>query len=67
MYIDVVKLRATMLESDMKQKDLAEKASLSYSMMNAICRGRACSTETAGRIAAALHIPLEDLRKNGGE
>ena len=66
MHIDTLKLRTAMLRRELKQKELAEKANLSYSMMNSICRGRACSSGTADKIAEALEIPLEELIENGG-
>ena len=61
MKLDTFKLRSAMIQRGMKQKDLAQEAKVSYSMINAICCGRTCGFETASKIAAALSMKLEDL------
>ncbi len=61
MKLDTLRLRSAMIQRGMKQKDLAQETKLSYSMINAICCGRACGYETAVKIADALGVKLEDL------
>ena len=61
MKLDNFKLRSAMIQRGMKQKDLAQEAKVSYSMINAICCGRTCGFETASKIAGALSMKLEDL------
>lgn len=61
MNLNTLKLRSAMIEHGIKQKELAQKTEVSYSMINAICCGRACGYETAVKIADALGVKLEDL------
>ena len=61
MKLDTLKLRSAMIQRGIKQRDLAQETNISYSMINAICCGRACGFETAQKIAGALDMKLEDL------
>lgn len=65
MRLSVLKLRTTMIKSDTNQKELASKTGLSYSMINAICNGRACAEDTGIKIAEALGVKVDELRERG--
>ncbi len=61
MRIDRVKLIAEMARQDITSIKLAEKASVSRVTVSAVRCGKACSTSTAGKIAAALGVPVESI------
>ncbi len=63
MRLDMVKLRAEMFRKEITQTDLAEKVGISRPTINGICNGRACSDETAEKIASALGVDMEVLRE----
>ena len=63
MIIDAVKLRTIMLKHDVKQVDIAEKTGISRTTINGICRGRACTKESAQKIADALCISVGEFAK----
>lgn len=64
MIIDAVRLRTIMLEHDMKQVDIAEKTGISRTTINGICRGRACTEESAQKIADALCVSMKEFSKD---
>lgn len=61
MRIDRVKLIAEMARQDITSIKLAEKSGVSRVTVSAVRCGKACSTSTAGRIAAALGVPVESI------
>lgn len=61
MRLDRIKLKTALLQSDMKQYELAEKTGLARNTINAICGGKACTEATAEKIAAGLGVKLSDL------
>ena len=61
MRIDRVKFVAELTRRDMNLKQLCKKAGLSRATATAVKTGKACSTLTAEKIAAALEIDVEQL------
>lgn len=61
MRIDRVKLIAEMARQDITSIKLAEKSGVSRVTVSAVRCGKACSTSTAGKIAAALGVPVESI------
>lgn len=61
MKLDRRKLRILLLDSYQTQRDLSAKSGVSRGTVNNICRGCACSDETAAKIADSLGVPVEDL------
>ncbi len=62
MRINIFKLREEMQRAEITQTELANKTGLSRPTINGICRGRACKTETAEKIADVLGVNIEYLR-----
>lgn len=63
MRIDPKKLVVAMLDRDLNQKELAEKAGISRVTVNSVKQGKTCSEHTAESIAKALGTPLEELKE----
>lgn len=61
MRIDRVKLIAEMARQDITSIKLAEKSGVSRVTVSAVRCGKACSTSTAGKIAATLGVPVESI------
>ena len=61
MRLDRIKLKTALLQSDMKQKELAEKTGLTRNTINAVCGGKGCTEATALKIAAGLGLNLSEL------
>lgn len=61
MRIDRVKLIAEMARKDITSIRLAEKSGVSRVTVSAVRCGKACSPATAGKIAAALGVPVESI------
>ena len=59
MRIDRVKLIAEMARQDITTIKLAEKSGVSRVTVSAVRCGKACAPATAGKIAAALGVPVE--------
>ena len=59
MRIDRVKLIAEMARQDITTIKLAEKSGVSRVTVSAVRCWKACAPATAGKIAAALGIPVE--------
>ena len=66
MRINDKKLRHVMIDRDIGQTQLAERAGLSRTTINGVCCGRSCTSTTAFKIADTLQVPLEELVENGG-
>ena len=64
MRLDRIKLKTALLQSDMKQKELAEKTGLTRNTINAVCCGKGCTEATALKIAAGLGVNLSQLVEN---
>ena len=54
-------IKHALIDRDMRQKDLAEKAGITRATISSICGGKRCSEDTARKIAEALGISLGDL------
>lgn len=65
MRIDFIKLLTRMRQQDMNQKQLSVKSGVNPTTISNIVRGCACSDVTAGKIADALGVTVNDLRHNG--
>ena len=59
------RLKQAAEQQGLKQTDISRITGLSYSTVNQIWRGRACSKFTAEMLAAALDVPLEKLEERG--
>ena len=64
MRLDRIKLKTALLQSDMKQTELAEKTGLTRSTINNVCGGKSCTEATALKIAAGLGLNLSELEEN---
>ena len=64
MRIDRVKFTAELVKRDLTQKRLAELSGVSRVTIGYVKGGKACSAETAQRLADALGIPLEQLTES---
>lgn len=65
MRLDRIKLKTLLLQSDLKQKDLAEKTGLTRNTICAICGGKSCTPATATAIAGALGVKVSELQEGG--
>lgn len=61
MRIDKVKFVSELVRRDMTQKRLSELSNVSRATIGGIKSGRACSCETAGKLANALGVSVEYL------
>lgn len=61
MRIDRIKLISEMARKDLTNIRLAEKAGVSRVTVSAVRCGKACAPATAGKIAAALGLPVESI------
>lgn len=61
MRIDKVKFVTELVRRDMTQKRLAELSNVSRATIGGIKSGRACSKETAGKLARALGVDVAEL------
>lgn len=61
MRIDRVKLIAEMARQDVTSMWLAEKSGVSRVTVSSVRCGKACTPETATKIADALGVPLEKI------
>lgn len=61
MRLDRIKLKTALLQSGMKQYELAEKIGLTRNTINAVCGGKSCAEDTAKKIAAGLGVKLSEL------
>lgn len=64
MRINRVCLIAKMAEMEMSVNTLAKKSGLSRCTISAVRAGKACSTETATKIAEALGVQLEEVKED---
>ena len=63
MRIDRVKLIAEMARQDIGVQELAEKAGVSASVVSALRGGKSCTANTAGHVARALGVSVEELKE----
>ena len=61
MRIDRVKLATELARRELRQKSLAELAGISQNTVSAISCGKTVSPQTAGKVAGALNVPLEQI------
>ena len=61
MRIDRVKLIAEMARQEVTTIRLAEKTGVSRTTISSIRSGKTCASATAGKIAAALGVPVEAI------
>lgn len=66
MRIDRIKLVAELARQDMKIKQLCEITGISRATITAVKAGKACSNDTARRIAAGLGVPVSDILAKEG-
>jgi DNA-binding Xre family transcriptional regulator len=59
--IDRIKLAVELARREWQQKELAELSGVSSATISFIRNGKSCKPEIAGKIAAALNMPLEEL------
>jgi len=65
MRIDRVRLAAEMAKREWRDYHVAKLAGISRSTMSAVRGGKSIKTETAGKIAIALNLPVEQLVEKG--
>ena len=56
-------IKTALMLRNMTQPELAKRSKVSRQTLSAICRGASCRPETAGKIAAALGVTIEQLQK----
>lgn len=61
MRIDRVKLITEMAKREMKISELADKAGVSRNTVSSVRSGKACSEDSACRIAAALGVDVSEI------
>ena len=66
MRIDRIAFAAELARADINLKVLSLRAGLSRSTLTSIRSGKACSEDTARKIAAGLGIPVEKIVEEGG-
>lgn len=54
-------IKHALIDRDMRQKDLAEKAGITRATISSICGGKRCSETTARKIAEALGVTVDML------
>ena len=63
MVIQAGKVRMLIYEKKLTQSSLAKEINVSRATINNICRGSSCSEKTARRIADALGVTLEEIKR----
>lgn len=61
MKLNTNKLTLAMANARLNAYGLCEAASIQYATYNRIVNGKPCKPATAGKIAAALNVRVEDL------
>ena len=61
MRISRIKLVTELTKRDMTQLELSKLSGVSRTTINFIKNGKSCSDATAGKIAKALNVPVEQL------
>ena len=61
MRINRIKLVTELTKRDMTQLELSKLSGVSRTTINFIKNGKSCSDATAGKIAEALNVPVEQL------
>lgn len=61
MRISRIKLVTELTKRDMTQLELSNLSGVSRTTINFIKNGKSCSDATAGKIAKALNVPVEQL------
>ena len=61
MRINRIKLVTELTKRDMTQLELSKLSGISRTTINFIKNGKSCSDATAGKIAKALNVPVEQL------
>ncbi len=61
MRINRIKLVTELTKRDMTQLELSKLSGVSRTTINFIKNGKSCSDATAGKIAKALNVPVEQL------
>lgn len=67
MKINKEKLMLAMANARLNAFELCEAAGIQYQTYRRIIKGNPCKPATAGSIAAALGVRVEDLIERGGE
>lgn len=67
MRISRIKLVTEMMKQDITQVKLAQISGVSRTTICFVKNGKSCSSVTAGKIARALNVPVEQLIETGGE
>ncbi len=66
MRLDKVKIVMIAKQKGLNQGEVVKRSSLSRCTVSAIYNGKSCNAETAGKIAAALGVRVEDLAVREG-
>lgn len=61
MIINAMKIEATLAERGMTKKELAESSGISKQSISTVIRRGSCEPKTAGKIARALGVSVEDI------
>lgn len=61
MRIDRKKLKMSLVERDMSQKELAERSGVTRATISYIVNGKSCSDSVGHKIAAALGVDVTDI------
>ncbi|MDO5345339.1 MAG: helix-turn-helix transcriptional regulator [Lachnospiraceae bacterium] len=61
MRINRIRLVTELTKQDLTQTKLSELSGVSRATINFIKNGKSCSESTAGKIAKALNVPVEQL------
>ena len=59
--IDRAKFAAALVHADLNGNQLAERSGVSRCTVTAVRTGKSCSKATAGKLAAGLGVPIEDI------
>ena len=66
MELNTRRVDVLLAERGMKRKNLAEVSGLSTSNLSTVLRRGSCTTNTAGRIAKGLGVPVSEIITEGG-
>lgn len=66
MELNTRRVDVILAEKGMKRKNLAEASGLSKSNLSTVLRRGSCTTNTAGRIARGLGVPVTEITTEGG-
>ncbi len=63
MKLDDVKIRSLIYTKHTTQTALSDRAGVTRMTLNSICNGKSCNEATARKIADALDVQIDDIKK----